>query len=235
MRDENRRSCQSPAVPFAFLMLRRTAPEEWTPPCLCPLRHLHGHCVVCYTVEGWFVFIMVISVGTEGTVFITSRRFLEKWQNKTYLLTSHKKSPAISTPHRGLRSTLEAPETLGICRLAVADSFKAADGTLPRVRGMWRPARLVAVGTLRQMLLPMRTWVLEGVELLVVPQPRIPRAAVVWALGVEESEDGTTVAGEGEVELEEGCRKVGAAEVIVFVDWLTWWRVVGVLARWRPL
>lgn len=169
-----------------------------------------------------------------------SSRLAGFWKNdrtKHIFWLCIKKSPAISTSHRGLRSTLEAPETLGICRLAVADSFKAADGTLPRVRGMWRPARLVAVGTLRQMLLPMRTWVLEGVELLVVPQPRIPRAAVVWALGVEESEDGTTVAGEGEVELEleEGCRKVGAAEVVVFVDWLTWWRVVGVLARWRPL
>lgn len=59
---------------------------------------------------------------------------------------------------------------------------------------------------------------LEGVELLVVPHPSIPRAAAAWALGVEESEDGTTVAGEGEVELEEGCRKVGTAEVVVFVD-----------------
>lgn len=67
------------------------------------------------------------------------------------------KSLIISYPHLEPRSTLEAPDTLGICRLAVADSFKAEDGTLPRVRGMWRPARLVAVGTLRQMLLPMRT------------------------------------------------------------------------------
>lgn len=67
------------------------------------------------------------------------------------------KSMIIRKPHLEPRSTLEAPETLGIWRLAVADSFKAEDGTLPRVRGMWRPARLVAVGTLRQMLFPMRT------------------------------------------------------------------------------
>lgn len=51
----------------------------------------------------------------------------------------------------------DAPETLGICRLVAADSFKAEGGTLPRVRGMWRPARLAADGTLRQMLFPMRT------------------------------------------------------------------------------
>lgn len=141
----------------------------------------------------------------------------------------------IRNPHLEPRSTLEGPETLGICRLAVADSFKAEDGTLPRVRGMWRLARLAAVGTLRQMLFPMRTWVLEGVELLVLPHPRIPSAAAVWALGVEESEDGTTVAGEGEVELGEGCRKVGTAEVVVWVDWLTWWRLVVVVDRRRPL
>lgn len=59
---------------------------------------------------------------------------------------------------------------------------------------------------------------LEGVELLVAPHPRIPSAAAVWAPGAEESEEGRTVAGEGEVELEEGCRKVGTPEVIVCVD-----------------
>lgn len=59
---------------------------------------------------------------------------------------------------------------------------------------------------------------LEGVELLVAPHPRIPSAAAVWALGVEESEEGTMVAGDVEVELEEGCRKVGTAEVVVCVD-----------------
>lgn len=184
------------------------------------LSHLHSWCYVAQHLKSGPLPVCAHYVTSMATVL------------SAILLRAGLSSSWLS---RGLRSTLEAPETLGICRLAVADSFKAADGTLPRVRGMWRPARLVAVGTLRQMLLPMRTWVLEGVELLVVPQPRIPRAAVVWALGVEESEDGTTVAGEGEVELEEGCRKVGAAEVIVFVDWLTWWRVVGVLARWRPL
>lgn len=26
------------------------------------LRHLHGHCVVCYTVQGWLVFIVIIPV-----------------------------------------------------------------------------------------------------------------------------------------------------------------------------
>lgn len=26
------------------------------------LRHLHGHCVVCYTVQCWLVFVMIISV-----------------------------------------------------------------------------------------------------------------------------------------------------------------------------
>lgn len=60
-------------------------------------------------------------------------------------------------PHLEPRSMADAPDTLGICRLAVADSFKAEGVTLPRVRGMWRPARLVADGTLRQMLFPMRT------------------------------------------------------------------------------
>lgn len=51
----------------------------------------------------------------------------------------------------------DAAETLGICRLVAADSFKAEAGTVPRVRGMWRPARLAADGTLRQMLFPSRT------------------------------------------------------------------------------
>lgn len=55
------------------------------------------------------------------------------------------------------RSIDDAPETLGICRLVVVDSFKAEGGTLPRVRGMWRPASVAADGTLRQMLFPMRT------------------------------------------------------------------------------
>lgn len=60
-------------------------------------------------------------------------------------------------PHLEPRSMDDAAETLGICRLVVADSFKAEGGTLPRVRGMCRPARLAADGTLRQMLFPMRT------------------------------------------------------------------------------
>lgn len=51
----------------------------------------------------------------------------------------------------------DAPETLGICRWVEVDSFKAEAGTLPRVRGRWRPARLPGDGTLRQMLFPMRT------------------------------------------------------------------------------
>lgn len=50
-----------------------------------------------------------------------------------------------------------APDTLGICKLVVVDSFKAEDGTLPRVRGMWRAARLAADDTPRQMLFPRRT------------------------------------------------------------------------------
>lgn len=56
-------------------------------------------------------------------------------------------------PHREPRSMDDAPDTLGICRLVVADSFKAEGGTLPRGRGTWRPAD----GTLRQMLFPRRT------------------------------------------------------------------------------
>lgn len=59
--------------------------------------------------------------------------------------------------HLEPRSMDDAPVTLGICRLVVVDNFKAEGGTLPRVRGMWRPARLAADGTLRQMLFPMRT------------------------------------------------------------------------------
>lgn len=58
------------------------------------------------------------------------------------------------------RSMVEAPDTLGICRLLVVVSFKAAGGRVPRVRGMWRPASVGAGradGMLRQMLLPMRT------------------------------------------------------------------------------
>lgn len=124
----------------------------------------------------------------------------------------------------------DAPETLGICRLVVVDSFKAEGGTLPRVRGMWRPARLAADGTLRQMLFPMRTWVVAGVALAAL-HPRIPSAAAAWALGVE----GTALAGEGVVELEEGWRKVGATEGLVCVDWLGWWRAVVVLGRCKPL
>lgn len=30
------------------------------------LRHLHGHCVVCYTVQCWLVFVMIIPVGRRG-------------------------------------------------------------------------------------------------------------------------------------------------------------------------
>lgn len=54
--------------------------------------------------------------------------------------------------------------------------------------------------------------------------PRSPSAAAAWALGVEVREVGTALveAGEGVVELEEGWRKVGAAEVVVCVDWLVW-------------
>lgn len=63
----------------------------------------------------------------------------------------------VTKAHLEPMSIDDAPETLGICRLVVADSFKAEGGTLPRVRGMWRPARLAADGTLRQMLFPMRT------------------------------------------------------------------------------
>lgn len=36
-------------------------------PVSVPLRHLHGHCVVCYTVERWLVFVAVISAGSERT------------------------------------------------------------------------------------------------------------------------------------------------------------------------
>ncbi len=128
----------------------------------------------------------------------------------------------------------DAPETLGICRLVVADSFKAEGGTLPRVRGMWRPVRLAADGTLRQMLFPMRTWVVAGVALAAL-HPRIPSAAAAWALGVEVREVGTALAGEGVAELEEGWRKVGATEVVVCVDWLVWWRAAVVLERCKPL
>lgn len=51
----------------------------------------------------------------------------------------------------------DAADTLGICRLEAADSFKAEAGTLARVRGRCRPVRLAADGTLRQILFPMRT------------------------------------------------------------------------------
>lgn len=138
-------------------------------------------------------------------------------------------------PHLEPRSMEDAPETLGICMLVVADSFKAEGGTLPRVRGMWRPAaRLAADGTLRQMLFPMRTWVVAGVA-LAGPHPRIPSAAAAWALGAEAREVGTALAGEGVAELEEGWRKVGAMEVVVCVDWLVWWRAAVVLERCKPL
>lgn len=33
-------------------------------PNLLLLRHLHGHCVVCYTVQRWLVFVVIISVET---------------------------------------------------------------------------------------------------------------------------------------------------------------------------
>lgn len=55
----------------------------------------------------------------------------------------------LCSPHLEPSSMAAAPETLGMVRLVEADSFKAEDGTGPRVRGMWRP--------LRQMLFPMRT------------------------------------------------------------------------------
>lgn len=53
-------------------------------------------------------------------------------------------------------------------------------------------------------------------------QPRIPSAAAAWALGVEAREEGTALAGEGVVELEEGWRKVGATDGVVCADWLGW-------------
>ena len=149
MRDEKRRPVKNPAVRLHSGCYVTQHLKNGPLPVSAPLRHLHGHCVVCYTIEGWLVFIMVVSAGTERTVLIVSSRVLDTCLSL--------KSLMISNAHLDARSTVEAPETLGICRLAVADSFKAEDGTLPRVRGMWRPARLVAVGTLRQMLLPMRT------------------------------------------------------------------------------
>lgn len=60
-----------------------------------------------------------------------------------------------------------------------------------------------------------------AVGALAALQPRNPSAAA--ALGVEVREAGTALAGDGVVELEEGWRKVGAAEgrvLVVCVDWL---------------
>lgn len=62
---------------------------------------------------------------------------------------------SVPSSHLAPMSMGDAPGTLGICRLV--DSFKAEGGTLPRVRGRWRPERLAADGTLRQRLFPMRT------------------------------------------------------------------------------
>lgn len=52
--------------------------------------------------------------------------------------------------------------------------------------------------------------------------PRSPSAAAAWAPGAEGREVGTALAGVGTAELEEGWRKVGAAEAVVCVDWLVW-------------
>lgn len=65
--------------------------------------------------------------------------------------------------------------------------------------------------------------------------PRIPSAAAAWAPGAVAREVGTALAGEGVAELEEGWRNVGAAEVVVCVDWLVWWRAAVLLDRCTPL
>lgn len=70
------------------------------------------------------------------------------------------------------------------------------------------------------------------------PHPNKPRAAAVaavWVLGVTLMEAGTTVAGAGTAALMEGCRKVGAATVVVCVDWLVVWRVEAALLRCKFL
>lgn len=133
----------------------------------------------------------------------------------------------------------DAPDTLGICRLVDVDSFKAEAGTLPRALGMWRPARLAADCTLRQMLLPRRTCAVVGAAPAAAPHPSSPSAAApvaaVWVPVVALMEAGATLAFMPVGALTEGCRKVGAATVVVCVDWLVVWRVEAVLLRCRFL
>lgn len=51
--------CVSPAVPLHSQCYdaQRLQSGLFTAPLL---RHLHGHCVVCYTVQGWLFFIVII-------------------------------------------------------------------------------------------------------------------------------------------------------------------------------
>lgn len=68
MRDENRRSVRV----LLFLSYSRCYVTQHLMsgplPASVRLRHLHGHCVVCYTIERWLVFVAVISAGSESLV-----------------------------------------------------------------------------------------------------------------------------------------------------------------------
>lgn len=105
--------------------------------------------------------------------------------------------------------------TLGSWQLLAAASFKAVDGTLLRLLGRWQA--IEGVVTLRRKLLPIRTW---EVELLAVLLLWFPMGLwTVWAEPVLE------------LLMEE--RKVGGAEVEV--GWLARAEADGVEETLNPL
>lgn len=58
------------------------------------LRHLHGHCVVCYTVQCWLVFVVIIPVGRKRNAEI-SAHVLSRFISLCYFV---KKTVSLTVP-----------------------------------------------------------------------------------------------------------------------------------------
>lgn len=136
----------APAAPFAFPTLRCTAPGAGAP------RRRH-YVTSMATVMSAILF----SAGLSSSWLSLREREREGEGLKpaAILQRAHRHRFIGAGPHLEPRSMAAAPGPLGICRLALADSFKAeGGGALPRLRGAWRPAD----AALRQTLFPpMRT------------------------------------------------------------------------------